>query len=95
MKKVLLLLLLVPFLFITSCEEDPDKYCWEFTVTTEITTSQPVEGYPKKTEAIVERCDYTESEAKIIAEKLSDEKTEKIDGITYTTKITATYKIKS
>ena len=95
MKKLLFLLLLTPLFFIASCEDDPDKYCWTITITTTVTTSSAVEGYPATSSYDTERCDLTESEMKKIAENLNKTTTNTIDGVVYTTTITATYKIKS
>jgi hypothetical protein len=81
-------------LFFSSCEKEPQTFCWIFTTvqTTTVTPSTP--GYPQKVNSTTEQCGITEDEAKDVCNKIKSTTQSSTGGVTVKITTTCTYKKK-
>lgn len=96
MKKLLFLSMLLfsicTILFLSCSKEDDEKCCWKFTVKKVMSVSPNLSGFPKTTTSSSTQCDLTESEADVVASKMTNTTNVPGNGHTFTTKTTVTKK---
>jgi len=95
MKKVLILFFSIILLSSTSCSETEElKQNWIFTITTVMSISPAMEGYPITSVTEIEQGNLTEAEASKIVEETNATQTMVNGEYTFTTTITATKALK-
>ena len=95
MKKAMILFVLVFIVSLMACNKNDDvKQNWIFTVTTVISISPAMEGYPMSSTLTVEQSNLTENEAEDVLKAYNTTSSVTNGGYTLTTITTATKEVK-